>query len=172
LATNGELSYNIALDLEEGPQDEKYTSGSVWLSEQSISSSSSESLSSDSFFSSDSNSLSSSNSQLSTTASDSLEGTDHSDEEHAAGITVIGDLLQLITETCILNPNWFAKCSQLYLILINFKQDDLKEFHLNLCVSPDTFDGLVKMIEDHHVFTNKSYISQTLVSEQLAMALS
>jgi hypothetical protein len=43
-------------------------------------------------------------------------------------------------------------------------------FHLNLHVSP-THLMVVKMIEDHHVFTNKPYVSQTPVSEQLAMAV-
>jgi hypothetical protein len=50
------------------------------------------------------------------------------DEEHAIVMGVTADLLQIITVTRVLNPHLVAKCSQLDLILINFKFHDLKRF--------------------------------------------
>ena len=81
------------------------------------------------------------------------------------------DLLRVITETCVLNPNLVAKCSQLDLVLIDFKFYDPKRFRHNLRVSPSTFDSLVEMIATHPIFLNNSYVSQAPVKKQLAIAM-
>jgi hypothetical protein len=81
------------------------------------------------------------------------------------------DLLQVITETRVLNPHLVAKCSPLDLVLIDFKFHDLKRFRQNLQVSASTFDSLLKMIETHPIFLNNSNISQRSVSMQLAIAM-
>jgi hypothetical protein len=60
---------------------------------------------------------------------------------------------------------------QLDLVLINFKDDNPKQFCYNLCISPNTFDSLVKMIEDHPVFLNTLCNSQNPVRVQLAIRL-
>ena len=81
------------------------------------------------------------------------------------------DLLQVITETRVLNPHLVAKCSQLDLILIDFKFHDPKHFRLNLRVSASTFDSLLKMIETHPIFLNEANLSQGPVTKQLAVAM-
>jgi hypothetical protein len=86
-------------------------------------------------------------------------------------MTINADLLQAITETRVLSPHQVAKCSQLNLILINFKQHDPKRFRNNLRVSPSTFDSLEKTIEGHPIFSTNSFSLQSPVSEQLATAL-
>jgi hypothetical protein len=45
------------------------------------------------------------------------------------------DILQAVMETHVLNPHEVPKCSQLYLVLAQFKANDLKQFRQNLCVS-------------------------------------
>ena len=125
-------------------------------SESSLSSSSSESSSNSSSSSSSSSSESSSLSRL----------TDSEDEEKSDIL-----LLQVIVETRILNPHQVAKCSQLQLVLHDFKQDDPKRFCNNPHVSPSTFDSLLDMIQGDSVFFNKSHHSQIQVSAQLAITL-
>jgi hypothetical protein len=96
---------------------------------------------------------------------------DDTDEELANILARTADSLQTIAETRILNPHDVAKCSQLDLVLVEFKTDDPKRFRQNLRVSPSTFDSLLKMIERHLVFTNNSYRSQVPVNAQLAITL-
>ena len=82
---------------------------------------------------SSSSSESSSSSSESTLSSGSEEfmsvdsGTD-TDEERTIIMSMAADLLQVITETRVLNPNLVAKCSQLDLVLIDFKFYDPKRF--------------------------------------------
>ncbi|KAJ7724796.1 hypothetical protein B0H16DRAFT_1333291 [Mycena metata] len=81
------------------------------------------------------------------------------------------ELLQVISETRVLNPSKVAKLSQLHLVLVEFKTDDPKRFRRNLRVSPDTFDGLVLRIEGHPIFLNSSPKPQTAPYIQLAIVL-
>jgi hypothetical protein len=63
------------------------------------------------------------------------------------------------------------KCSQLHLILVNFKKNDPKHFCYNLQVSLATFDCLEQMIAGHLAFLYNSFTSQGPLSAQLATAL-
>lgn len=127
--------------------------------------------------SSDSSTCSSStcSSNTSTSSSNSsLDGSVHTnttDEEHTSMMAGMADLLQVIMATRVLNPHEVAKCSQLHLILVDFKASDLKRFRQNLRVSPSTFDSLLKRIENDPIFYNNSYTSQIPVHEQLAITL-
>ena len=100
----------------------------------------------------------------------SANGAD-TDEEYAVAMGVAADLLQVTAETRVLNPHLVAKCSQLDLVLIDFKFDDPKRFRHNLRVSPSTFDSLLEMIDTHPIFVNNSNVSQGPVIEQLAIAM-
>jgi hypothetical protein len=52
-------------------------------------------------------------------------------------------------ETRVLNPHEVPKCSQLYLVLVQFKANDLKQFCQNLRVSPRTFDAAGILCQTH-----------------------
>jgi len=81
-------------------------------------------------------------------------------------------ILELILANWVLNTsNPVPKCSQLYLVLVDFKVHNWKHFHLNLCVSPLTFDELVRYIQDHPIFQNCSNCLQYPVKIHLAIAL-
>jgi hypothetical protein len=129
------------------------------------------------FSSSESSSSSISTDSTSSSGSEgfmSVDSTDHdtdSDEEHTIFMGMTGDLLLVITETRVLNPHLVAKCSQLDLILVNFKFHDPKRFRHNLRVSASTFDRLLEMIETHTIFLNDTNNSQGPVSRQLAIAM-
>jgi hypothetical protein len=101
----------------------------------------------------------------------SVDGTTDTDEERTSIMGMTADLLQVITETRVLNPHLVAKCSQLDLILIDFKFHDPKRFRHNLRVSASTFDSLLDMIETHPIFLNDANVSQGPVSKQLAVAM-
>jgi hypothetical protein len=137
--------------------------------------------SSDSGSSSSSSSKSSSSSSSSSESSSTLSGSDglrtmsadgsDTDEENTVIMGMAVDLLQVVTETCVLNPHLVAKCPQLDLVLINFKFHDPKRFRHNLRVSASTFDSLLEMIETHPIFLNDANISQSPVNKQLAVAM-
>jgi hypothetical protein len=95
----------------------------------------------------------------------------NTDEEHDITMRMTADLLQVFTETRVLNPHLVAKCSQLHLVLVDFKFHDPKRFRHNLRVSASTFNSLLDMIKTHPVFMNNANVSQGPVSEQLAVAL-
>lgn len=134
----------------------------------SLSSSSSSSSSSD--LSSLSLSSSSSSSDGSLMSVDVLLSDDE-DEIHAQRMSDFADLLQGISETRVINPHKVDKCSQLYLVLVQFKFNDPKRFRRNLRVNPDTFDVLVARIEQDPLFSNNAYTQQFPVEIQLAIAL-
>jgi hypothetical protein len=97
---------------------------------------------------------------------------DDEDDVYAARMIAHSELLQLISETRVLNPsNKVARQSQLHLVLVQFKEDDPQRFRRNLRVSPETFDSLVSRIEGHPVFSNNSRNPQTPTYIQLAIAL-
>ena len=79
--------------------------------------------------------------------------------------------MQVFTETRVLNPHIVAKCSQLGLILIDFKSHDPKRFQHNLRVSASTFDSLLEMIKTHPIFLNDANILQSPVNKQLAVVM-
>jgi hypothetical protein len=116
---------------------------------------------------------SSSSSSESSSGSEKFMSVDDADtdEERIITMGMTADLLQVITETRILNPHLVAKCSQLDLILIDFKLHDPKRFRSNLRVSAGTFDSLLVMIDTHPIFLNNANVSQIPVSEQLAIAM-
>jgi len=83
-----------------------------------------------------------------------------------------GHVLELILANRVLNTSDpVPKCSQLYLVLVEFKANDWKRFRLNLRVSPSTFDELVGYIQDHPIFQNRSNCPQYPIEIQLAIAL-
>ena len=100
-----------------------------------------------------------------------LVSSDDEDTIYMKHMSDIANLLKVITETCVINPHKVAKCSQLFLVLVDFKKDDPKQFHQNLQVSPETFDELVTRIEDHAIFCTGAYAEQAPIEIQLAVAL-
>ena len=137
---------------------------------QSDSDSSSSSLSSSSSSSSTA-STGSTGTSLEESTGMSVDAAIDTDEERSIILGTAADLLQIITETRVLNPHLVNKCSQLDLILIDFKFHDPKHFQHNLQVSASTFDSLLEMIETHPVFLNDTYTSQSPVNRQLAVAM-
>src|SRR6202522_4264781 len=123
---------------------------------------------------SDSSSPSSSSSSSSSSSGSegfmSIDGTD-TDEERTIIMGMTVDLLHVITKTRVLTPHIVTKCSQLDLVLIDFKFHDPKRFWHNLRVSASTFDSLLEMIETDPVFSNASNISQTPIIKQMAIAM-
>lgn len=117
--------------------------------------------------SSSSSSSSSGSSEGSVESSDSMDSQDRQFSAMASYTTLLQDVLGNRT----LYRNTVAKCSQLYLVLVDFKNHDHKRFRRNLRVLPSTFDGLVAAIEDHPVFENNSNRKQFPVEIQLAIAL-
>jgi len=79
--------------------------------------------------------------------------------------------INFLTSTRVLFPNRVHKLSQLYLVLVLYKEDDHKRFRQNLRVNPETFDALVKRIEDNAVFASDGPQNQLPVDEQLAIVL-
>ena len=118
-----------------------------------------------------SSSSSSSNSSTSSSGSEELMSVDDADtdEERSIIMGMTADLLQVITETRVLNPHLVTKCSQLDLILIDFKLCNPKRFRHNLRVSASTFDSLLKIIETHPIFFNDGNFPQGPVAKQLAV---
>lgn len=104
-------------------------------------------------------------------ADDATMSSDDEDTIHAAHMSALAELLKAVAETRVINPHKVAKCSQLYLVLVNFKQDDPKRFSRNLRVSPQTFDALVARIENNPVFSTGAYVEQAPVEIQLAVVL-
>lgn len=100
-----------------------------------------------------------------------MESSDDEDEIHARRMSDFAHLLQAVTETRVINPHSVYKCSQLYLVLVQFKANDPKRFRRNLRVNPNTFDELVERIKDHPEFSNQSTAEQYPVEIQLAIAL-
>ena len=140
---------------------------------RSSDSGSSQSQSASDSVSSSSSSTSSSSTGTSSSGSEgsmSVDATD-TDEERTIILGMTADLLQIIMETRVLNPHLVDKCSQLDLILINFKFNDPKRFRHNLRVSASTFDSLLEMIKTHPVFLNDAYTSQSPVNRQLAVPM-
>ena len=134
LTAEQEMDEFIQRDLESNSEDiqmdspmdssDLSSSGSFHLS----SSSSSELSSSSKSSASSSSSSSSSSSGIQITVSNI--GSDG--EEHAFAMGETAALLQVVAETCVLNPHEVAKSSQLSLVLIEFKANDPKCFHQNL----------------------------------------
>lgn len=153
-----QISHNSRMALDLDMNDSEMQSSDSSQSETSSSSSSSSSCSS------------TSSSEGFTSMSIDGYGTD-TDEERSLIMGMTADLLQVVTETRVLNPHLVDKCSQLDLILISFKFRDPKRFRQNLRVSTNTFDSLLKMIETHTIFMSDAYVSQCPVSIQLAIAM-
>ena len=76
----------------------------------------------------------------------------------------------LLTTGCLF-PHNVAKCSQLGLVLQCYKNNDPYCFWANLHISPNTFDPLLSLIQDHPIFHNNSSQEQTLIPHQLAIVL-
>ena len=144
-------------DFEDGNDSDKEDSEN---SAHSTSSSSDTSSSSSSSSSSSASSTSSRSSNSNMEASSSSDGNKDSDNIHLENMSHYANLLELILATHVLNPTNVPKCSQLYLVLVEYKEDDPKCFRRNLRVSPSTFDALVVCLEDHPIFHNKSHTAQ------------
>jgi hypothetical protein len=94
------------------------------------------------------------------------------EEDYMAAMRDAEELLITVLQNRVLFPNKVHKESQLYLVLVKFKQDDPKRFRRNLRVSPETFDAIHDDIADHPIFHNQSPSAEQFdVCIQLAIAL-
>lgn len=96
---------------------------------------------------------------------------DEEDVLFRARLTAIHNRIHFLETTRVLAPNQVHKLSQLYLVLVLFKEDDPARFRRNLRVSPKTFDAIFNKIDWHPVFLNGSTQEQMPVAEQLAITL-
>ena len=67
-------------------------------------------------------------------------------------LAALQERINHFTNTRVLFPNHVHKLSQLYLVLVLYKEDDYKRFQQNLRVNPETFDELIKRIDDDPIF--------------------
>ncbi|KXN89018.1 hypothetical protein AN958_06426, partial [Leucoagaricus sp. SymC.cos] len=79
--------------------------------------------------------------------------------------------IKYLMETHVLELNCIHKLSQLYFVLVLYKQYDSKHFRKNLHVASETFDQLLKKIADNLVFISTGSHEQIPVDEQLTVAL-
>ena len=86
-------------------------------------------------------------------------------------LATLQDQINYLTSTRVLFPNRVHKLSQLYLVLVLYKEDDHKRFRQNLRVNPETFDELITRIEDDPIFVSDGPQNQMPLNEQLAIAL-
>ncbi|KAG6819196.1 hypothetical protein H0H93_014448, partial [Arthromyces matolae] len=112
------------------------------------------------------------------TASESANTTEDepsSDEEldlhYSSRLKAVREHIKYLSKTRVLEPNCVHKLSQLYLVLVLYKEYDPKRFRKNLRVAPKTFDELLKLISPHLVFTTTGTHEQIPVQEQLAVGL-
>jgi hypothetical protein len=96
---------------------------------------------------------------------------DEEDNLFRAHLTAIHDRICYLETTRVLAPNKVHKLSQLYLVLVLFKEDDPVHFRHNLRVSPEAFDAILDKISWHPIFLNSSTQEQMPIAEQLAIAL-
>ncbi|KAF7291261.1 DDE Tnp4 domain-containing protein [Mycena indigotica] len=96
---------------------------------------------------------------------------DAQDELYLKNLAQIREHIVYLENTRVLNPNIIHKLSQLYLVLELYKKDDEKCFRHNLRVSPETFDEILKRIQDHHVFVSEGPHDQFPIDKQLVIAL-
>jgi hypothetical protein len=143
-----------------------------WLAGQdSESDSDNASMLSESSSSSSSSSISSSSSSSSFDSDANMSVDADTDDEYMAGIAKLDSLLKLAMETRVIFPNTVHKNSQLYLVLEQFRLEDPCRFRHNLHVTPNTFDSLLELIQNHDQFQNNSNIQQAPVRVQLAITL-
>ncbi|KAF9503288.1 hypothetical protein BS47DRAFT_1310041 [Hydnum rufescens UP504] len=87
----------------------------------------------------------------------------------------IRQFLQAVWDTRVLTRSVeVPKLGQLDLVLTFYKGGHPARFRRNLCIAPDTFDGLLTMIEDHDIFqpsSDRPQHQQMPVSWQLAVTL-
>ena len=86
-------------------------------------------------------------------------------------LAALQDRINYLSNTRVLFPNRVHKLSQLYLVLVLYKEDDYKRFRQNLRVNPETFDALVKRIEGDPIFMSDGPQDQMPLDEQLAITL-
>jgi len=96
---------------------------------------------------------------------------DISDGMHERWSQHVEELAHHIQATCILDPEPpNPKISQMHL-LDHWHNHNMQNFHIKLHVHPTTFDHLLDLIKDHHIFQNNSYMPQYPVSIQFAIFL-
>lgn len=86
-------------------------------------------------------------------------------------LAALQERINYLTTTRVLFPNRVHKLSQLYLVLVLYKEDDHKRFRQNLRVNPETFDELIKRIEGDPAFVSDGPQDQMPLDEQLAISL-
>lgn len=86
-------------------------------------------------------------------------------------LAALQERINHLTNTRVLFPNRVHKVSQLYLVLVLYKEDDHKRFRQNLRVNPETFDELIKRIDDDPIFMSDGPQDQMPLDEQVAIAL-
>jgi hypothetical protein len=96
---------------------------------------------------------------------------DISDGMHKRWSQCVEELAHHIQTTLILDPEPpNLKSSQMHL-LDHWCNHNMRSFRMKLHVHPTTFDHLLDLIKDHHIFHNNSYMPQYPVSIQLAIFL-
>jgi hypothetical protein len=103
--------------------------------------------------------------------SDDLSTDSEEDRLYIKRLAALQERIDYLTNTRVLFPNRVHKLSQLYLVLVLYKEDDHKRFRRNLRVNPETFDQLIKRIEGHTVFVSDGPQDQMPLDEQLAITL-
>jgi hypothetical protein len=93
------------------------------------------------------------------------------DLQYLSRLQAVREQIHYLETTQVLFPNTVHKLSQLYLVLVAYKEDDPTHFRHNLHASPETFDVLLAKIEGHPIFQNASPNKQLAVDRQLAIAL-
>lgn len=104
-------------------------------------------------------------------SSDDLSTDAEEDRLFTKRLSALQERINYLTSTRVLFPNRVHKLSQLYLVLVLYKEDDHKRFRQNLRVNPETFDELIKRIEGDLIFASDGPQDQMPLDEQLAITL-
>ena len=102
---------------------------------------------------------------------DNMSTDTEEDQLYMKRLAALHERFNHLTDTHVLFPNRVHKLSQLYLVLVLYKEDNHKRFRRNLRVNPETFDELMKRIEGNPIFTSDGPQDQLPLDEQLAIAL-
>ncbi|GLB38048.1 putative DDE superfamily endonuclease [Lyophyllum shimeji] len=129
------------------------------------------SVSSISSISSDSEASSNDNNDAIPSDAASVSSSEAEDMSFASKLNTIRARIKYLSETRVLYPNKVHKISQLYLVLVLYKEDDHKRFRQNLRVNPETFDKLLSRISQHPIFISTGPQEQLPVEEQLAITM-
>jgi len=96
---------------------------------------------------------------------------DMEDEIESCSMDRLATLLKYMKDKRVLEPQpTNPKASQLYL-LDHWADHNLRTFHVKLRINPTTFQQLLELLKDHHIFHNGSNSPQLPVDVELAIYL-